>query len=109
MICTVSQISSGDQIEKNEMGLPCCMYGVEERWIQVSGGETWGKETTFKTRHSWNDNIKMKVEEIIWEGMDWIGLAQDIDKWQTHVNMVRSLWVLQNVKHFFSKQITTSF
>ena len=31
VICTVSQINSGDQIEKNEMGLPCCMYGVEEK------------------------------------------------------------------------------
>ena len=70
MICSVSQNNSGDQTEKNEMGLPCCTYGVEEGWMQVSVGETWGKETTFKTRHSWKDNIKMEVEEIIWEGVD---------------------------------------
>ena len=56
--------------------------------MQVSGGETWGKETTFKTGHGWKYNIKMEIEEIILEGVDWIGLAQDIDKWLTHVNMV---------------------
>ena len=88
MVFTLYQINSVDQIEKNKMGLPCCTYGVEERWMQVSGGETWGKETTFKTGHGWKYNIKMEIEEIILEGVDWIGLAQDIDKWLTHVNMV---------------------
>jgi hypothetical protein len=40
---------SGDQIKKNEMGGACSMYGEEESWIQGFGGETWGKETTWKT------------------------------------------------------------
>jgi hypothetical protein len=31
---------SGDQIEKNEMGGACGMYGGEERCIQCFGGET---------------------------------------------------------------------
>jgi hypothetical protein len=29
------------------------------------------------------DNIKIDLREIGWDGMDWIGLAQDRDQWRT--------------------------
>jgi len=45
-----TEIYSGDQIRKNEMGGPCSMYGIEERCIQSFGGETWRKETAWKTQ-----------------------------------------------------------
>jgi hypothetical protein len=32
------------------MGRTCGMYGGEEKYIQSFGGETWGKETTWKTQ-----------------------------------------------------------
>jgi len=35
-----SKYCSGDQIEKNEMGGACSVYGGEERCIQGFGGET---------------------------------------------------------------------
>jgi len=35
-----SQLYSGDQINKNEMGGACGTYGREERCIQGFGGET---------------------------------------------------------------------
>jgi hypothetical protein len=44
-----TQIYSGDQIQKNEIGGLCSMYGREVRSIQGFGGETWGKETTWRT------------------------------------------------------------
>jgi hypothetical protein len=34
--------------------------------------------------------------EIGWGGRDWIGLAQDRDRWRALVNGVMNLWVLQN-------------
>jgi hypothetical protein len=40
---------SGDNIEKNEMGGTCSRCGGEERFVQGFGGETWWKETTWKT------------------------------------------------------------
>jgi hypothetical protein len=43
------QYCSGDQVEKNEMGVVCSTYGGEERRVQAFGGETRGKETTWKT------------------------------------------------------------
>jgi hypothetical protein len=36
----------------------------------------------------WEDNIKMDIQEVGCEGMDWIELAQDRDKWQALVNAV---------------------
>ena len=43
----LTQYSSGDKIEKNEIGEACSAYGGEERRIQGFGGETLGKETTW--------------------------------------------------------------
>jgi len=41
--------SSGDKIEKNEMGGTCSAYGGEERRMKGFGGETGRKETTGET------------------------------------------------------------
>jgi hypothetical protein len=35
----------------------------------------------------------MDLGEIRWDGMDWIDLAQDRDKWRALVNTVTNLWV----------------
>jgi hypothetical protein len=39
------------------------------------------------------DNIRMDLDEIAWENVDWIGLAQDRDKWRALVNNVMNLRV----------------
>jgi hypothetical protein len=52
-----------------------------------------GKRPLGRPRHRWVDNIKMDLEETGWGGVDWIGLAQDRDKWGAHVNVVMNLWV----------------
>jgi hypothetical protein len=38
-------------------------------------------------------NIKMDLLEKGWGGVDWIGLAQDRDKWRDLVNKVMNLRV----------------
>jgi hypothetical protein len=35
----------------------------------------------------------MDVVEVGWEGMDWIDMAQDRDRWRAVVNAVMNLWV----------------
>jgi hypothetical protein len=40
------------------------------------------------------DNIKMNLVEIGWCAVDWIGLAEDRDKWRALVNVVMNLRVL---------------
>jgi hypothetical protein len=39
------------------------------------------------------NNIKMDFRDIGWDGLDWIYVAWDRDKWWTFVNMVMNLWV----------------
>jgi hypothetical protein len=39
------------------------------------------------------DNIKMGLREIGWGDVDWIGLAEDRDKWRALVNVVLNLRV----------------
>jgi hypothetical protein len=34
-----------------------------------------GKRPLGGPRHRWEDNIRMKLREIWWEGMDWMHLA----------------------------------
>jgi hypothetical protein len=34
------------------------------------------------------DNIKMDLQEVGWEGLDWIDMAQDRDRWRALVNAV---------------------
>jgi len=42
-------------------------------------------------KHRWEDNIRLGLQEMGWEGVDWIHLAQDRDQWRTVVNTVMYL------------------
>jgi hypothetical protein len=46
--------------------------------------------------------------EIRWSGVDWIGLAHDMDPWGAHVNTVMNLRIPQNTEKFFSSCTTGS-
>jgi hypothetical protein len=39
----------------------------------------------------WEDNIKMDLREVGWDGRDWIDLAQDRDRWRAYLNAVMNL------------------
>ena len=51
------------------------------------------ERTLARLRNRWQENIKMYLQEVGWEGMDWTDLAQNRDSWQTLVNAVTNLWV----------------
>jgi hypothetical protein len=56
-------------------------------------GKPEGKTSLGRPRRRWVDNIKMDLIETGWSGVDWIGLAQDRDKWRAFVNAVMNLRV----------------
>jgi hypothetical protein len=63
----------------------CGARGGDEKCIQNFDQKPFG--------HGWDDNIRMDLREIVWEGMDWINLAQDMDQWRVLVNAVMNLRV----------------
>jgi hypothetical protein len=54
-------------------------------------GKPEGKCPLGRPRHRWVDNIEMDLGKIGCDRMDWIGLAQDWDKWRALVNSVMNL------------------
>jgi hypothetical protein len=55
-----------------------------------------GKRPLGRPRRRWVDNIRMDLEEVEWGDVDWIGLAQDRNRWRALVNSVLNLRVPQN-------------
>jgi len=56
-------------------------------------GKPEGKRLLGRPKRRREDNIRMDFRDIEWEGMDWMNLAQDTDKWQVLVNTVMNLRV----------------
>ena len=54
---------------------------------------TGGKRPVGRPRRRWADNIRMVLQEVGCGYMDWIGLAQDRDRWRTLVSAVMNLRV----------------
>ena len=66
----------------------------EERGVySVLVGKPEGKRPLWRPRRRWVDNIRMDLQEVGCGYMDWIGLAQDRDRWRTLVSAVMNLWV----------------
>jgi len=66
----------------------------EERgvyWVLV--GKLEGKRPLGRTRRRWVDNIRMDLQEVGCGYVDWIGLAQDRDRWRALVSAVMNLRV----------------
>jgi hypothetical protein len=56
-------------------------------------GKPEGKRPLGRPRCRWMDNIKKDLGEVGLGNVDWIGLAQDRDKWRALLNAVMNLRV----------------
>jgi hypothetical protein len=56
-------------------------------------GKPEGKWPLGKPRRRWVENITMDLVEMGWGDVDWIGLAQDRDRWRALVNSALNLRV----------------
>jgi hypothetical protein len=72
-----------------------CSSNVEGIGVyRVLVGKPKGKRPLRSPRRIWEDNIKMDLQEVGYGGIDWIGLAQDRDRWRALVNAVINIRVL---------------
>jgi hypothetical protein len=60
---------------------------------RVLVGKPEGKRPLWRPRRRWEDNISMDLQELGCVCEDWIGLAQDRDRWLAFVGAVRNLQV----------------
>jgi len=66
----------------------------EERGVySVLVGKLEGRRPLGRPRRRWVDNIRMDLQEVGCGYMDWIGLAQDRDRWRRLVSAVMNLGV----------------
>ena len=71
---------------------------------KVLVGKSEWKKPLERLTHKWVDNIKMDLQEVGRQGMDWIDLAQDRNRWQALVNVLMNFpqklqgisWLLEN-------------
>jgi hypothetical protein len=73
------------------MGRECSSNGEKRNAYRILVGKPEGKRLLGRSRRRWVDNIKMNSRELGWDGMDWIDLAKDRDKWRARVNTVMNL------------------
>jgi len=59
---------------------------------RVLVGKPERKRPFRRPRRRWEDNIKMDLQEV-GGGMEWIELAQDMDRWRALLNAVMNLRV----------------
>ena len=82
----------------------------EERGVyRVLVGKPEGRRPLGRPRRRWVDNIRMDLQEEGCGFMDWIGLAQDRDRWRTLVSAVMNLRVPWNAGNFLTSCRPVSF
>ena len=67
--------------------------GEERGLYRVLVGKSEGRRPLGRSRRRCVDNIKMDLQKVGCGYMDWIGLAQDRDRWRTLVSAVMNLRV----------------
>ena len=75
------------------MGGTCSTYRDRRGEYRVLVVKPKGKRSLGRPIHRWTDNIKMDLQEVGCEGMYWIDMAQDRDRWRTLVNVVMNFRV----------------
>ena len=82
----------------------------EERGVyRILVGKPEGKRPLGRPRRRWVDNIRMDLQEVGCGYVDWIGLAQDRDRWRTLVSTVMNLRVPWNAGNFLTSCKPVSF
>jgi hypothetical protein len=59
----------------------CSKNGAEEVRILLVGNPK-GKRPLGRPRRRWVDNTRIDLGEVGWDDVDWIGLAQDRNRWR---------------------------
>ena len=90
---SLNKYYSGNQIEKNEMGGACSTYGDRRGVYRVLVGKPGGTRPLGRPRFRWEGNIKMDLQKVGCGDMEWMELAQYMNRWRAFVNAIMNLRV----------------
>jgi hypothetical protein len=65
--------------------------GEKRNAYRLLVGKPEGKRPLGRPRRRWVDNIRKDLGEVGWSDVDWIGLAQDRNRWRALVISVFNL------------------
>ena len=83
--------------------------GEEREVCRVLLGKPERKRPLGRPRRRWVDNIRMDRQEVGCVYRDWIGLAQDRDRWRSLVSAVMNLRFPWNAGNFLTSCKPVSF
>jgi hypothetical protein len=67
--------------------------GEKRGAFRVLVGRVEERRPLGRPRNRWEDDIKIDLVEVRWEGVDWVDLVQDKETWQALVSAVMNLRV----------------
>ena len=88
-------IKNWNQLTAEALGTFSCKPKIFRKRVayRVLVGKPEGKRPPWRLTRRWVDNIRMDLQDVGCGHMDWIGLAQDRDRWRTIVSAVMNLRV----------------
>jgi hypothetical protein len=67
--------------------------GEKRNSYRLLVGKPEGERPLERPRRNWMDDIRIDLGEVEWGDLDWIGLAQDRNRWRALVNSVLNFLV----------------
>jgi hypothetical protein len=67
--------------------------GLNRNAYRLLVGKPEGRRPLARPKRRWFDDVRMDLVEVGWGDVDWIGLAQDRDRWRALVNSELNLRV----------------
>jgi hypothetical protein len=65
-------------------------------------GKPEGERPLGRPRRRREDDIKVDLREVVWGGMGWIDLAENMYKWRALVNVLMNLRAFYNAGNFLT-------
>jgi hypothetical protein len=81
------------EIREDNMGRACNGHGKMRNIYKIVVGKSEEELSLRRSRRIWEDNIRMDLRKIGWEGVNWIHLGQGKDQWRALVNTVMNFRV----------------
>ena len=84
------------------VGGECSTYGESRGAYRVLVGKLEGNRPFGRPKRRWEDNNMVDLQEVGCEGMVWINVAQDKDRWRALANVLMNLRFAQNAGNMTS-------